>query len=460
MSTLRDATPAATGPLDAHPAVARFQQLLRVPTMSHADATATDWPVFARFRALLAELYPLTHGTLECEAVAEHSMLFRWPGSSGAADAGPLVLMAHYDVVAASAEGWRHPPFDAVIDGDGPERVLWARGALDDKAALVAILEAVEAELEAGFTPQHDVYLSFGHDEETHGSGAQAAAALLAARGIRPALVLDEGGAIVSGVLPGLARPSAMIGVSEKGITSLALRVDQQGGHASTPPKMTATVRLARAIVRLNSRPFPSSINPAITEMLRTVGAHSSGPLAAVFRRPRLFAPVLRAVFARMSDETNALVRTTTAVTQLSGSMAHNALAERAEAIVNVRVAVGSSVEEAVRHVRRAVADPLVQVTVHDASEPSPISPMHGPAWQSIVDAIAAVDPEVLATPYVQTGASDSRWFTGVSDAVYRFTPFEMSADERASLHAKDERIRVETWLRGIGFYRRLIAGR
>ncbi|WP_162842938.1 M20/M25/M40 family metallo-hydrolase [Microterricola pindariensis] len=457
MSTLRDAAPSTAGPLDADPAVARFQQLLRVPTMSRTNPSETDWPVFTRFRELLAELYPLAHAGLELELVAGHSMLFRWRGTT---DAAPLVLMAHYDVVAATAEGWRHPPFDAVVEGDGAERVLWARGALDDKAALVAILEAVEAELATGLTPSRDVYLSFGHDEETHGSGAQAAAALLAERGIRPALVLDEGGAIVSGVLPGLARPSAMIGVSEKGITSLALAVQQQGGHASTPPKMTATVRLARAIVRLNARPFPTAINPAIAEMLRIVGAHSSGPLAAVFRRPRLFGPVLRLVFARMSDETNALVRTTTAVTQLSGSMAHNALAERAEAIVNVRVAVGSSIAETVEHVRRAIADPLVQVSVHQSSEPSPVSPMSGPAWQSIVDAVSAIDAEVLSTPYVQTGASDSRWFTGVSDAVYRFTPFEMSAEERATLHAKDERIHVATWLRGIDFYRHLIAGR
>ncbi len=457
MTTLRDTAAPSPGPLDTEPAVARFQRLLRVPTMSHADPSDTDWPVFARFRALLAELYPLTHAGLELEPVAQHSLLFRWRGAS---DSAPMVLMAHYDVVAATAEGWQHPPFDAVIDGDGAGRVLWARGALDDKGALVAILEAVESQLAAGFAPAHDIYLSFGHDEETHGSGGQAAAALLRERGIRPALVLDEGGAIVSGVLPGLSRPSAMIGVSEKGITSLSLQVEQQGGHASTPPKMTATVRLARAIVRLNSRPFPSAINPAIAEMLRTVGAHTGGALSVVFRRPRLFAPLLRIVFTRMSDETNALVRTTTAVTQLSGSMARNALAERAEAIVNVRVAVGSSVDEVVRHVRRAIADPLVQVTVQDASEPSPVSPMHGPAWRSIVDAVAAIDARVLSTPYVQTGASDSRWFTGISDAVYRFAPFEMSADERATLHAKNERIRVETWLRGIDFYRHLIAGR
>lgn len=438
-------------------AVARLQQLIRVPTISRTEGDTTDWPAFARFRQLLAELYPLTHAALELELFAGHTMLFRWPGAT---DAAPSVLMAHYDVVAASPEGWQHPPFAADIVGAGPERVIWGRGALDDKGAMAAILEAVEQQLADGFAPCADLYLCFGHDEETHGTGARAAAEALGARGIRPAMVLDEGGAIVSGVLPGLTRPGAMVGVGEKGVSHVVLTVHQQGGHASTPPRMTATVRLARAITRLNARPFPTGINEAIAEMFRLAGAHSSGPLAAVFRRPRLFSPVLRLALSRLGDETNALVRTTTAVTQLSGSMARNALAERAEAVVNVRIAVGSSVAEAVAHVRGAIRDPLVQLTVDDASEPSPISPTRGSQWQAIVDAVAAIDPGVLTLPYVQTGASDSRQFTGICDSVYRFTPFEMSAEERATLHAVNERVHVQTWLRGIDFYRHLIASR
>lgn len=443
--------------IDAAAAVDRFQQLIRVATMSRSDASTTDWAAFTRFRALIAELYPLTHTALDVETVAEHSLLLRW---HGATDAAPTVLMAHYDVVAASDEGWEHPPFDAQLTGTGAEQLIWGRGTLDDKGALCAILEAVESLLVTGFRPATDIYLSFGHDEETNGTGALAAVDALRARGIRPALVLDEGGAIVNGVLPGLSTPTAMIGVSEKGISQLTLTVEQNGGHASTPPRMTATVQLARAITRLNSRRFRSSINPAIAEMLRTAGAHSSGPLAAVFRHPRLCAPLLRFALTRISDETNALVRTTAAVTQLSGSMAHNALAERAEAVVNVRVAVGSSVAEMVHDVRRAIRDPHVKIGVTEASEASPISPMHGPEWQSVVNAIATIDPDVVATPYVQTGASDSRHFTAISAAVYRFVPFEMSSDERATLHAKNERMHVATWLRGIGFYQHLIAGR
>jgi carboxypeptidase PM20D1 len=352
--------------------IARFQQVLRVPTVSRLDVDETDVAVFDRFVVLLTELYPALHGSLEREVFEGHSLLYRWRGST---DAAPTVLMAHYDVVPATDEGWRHPPFEATIVPDAHGDLLWGRGTLDDKGALASILEAVEARVAAGHVPRGDIYLSFGHDEETVGSGAQAIVAALESRGIRPALVLDEGGAVVEGVFPGVGKPTAVIGVSEKGITSLTLTVEQHGGHASTPPRMTATARLARAIVRLNRRPFPARFSPTNLEMLRTVGAHASGPIRWAFTNSRSTGPLLLALFTRLGDETNAMVRTTQAVTQLTGSQAANALAERAVATVNVRVAVGSSVEEAVRHVRRAIHDRAVCIAALHPSEPSPVSP-------------------------------------------------------------------------------------
>jgi carboxypeptidase PM20D1 len=152
------------------------------------------------------------------------------------------------------------------------------------------------------------------------------------------------------------------------------------------------------------------------------------------------------------------MVRTTQAVTQLSGSQAANALAERAEATVNIRIAVGSSIAAAVAHVRRAVRDPLVNITVSNASEPSPVSPTTGPAWELVSRTIAETYPGTIVTPYVMLAASDSRHFARISDVVYRFSPFEMSKDERGTLHAMNERMHVATFLRGVEFYCRLVA--
>lgn len=434
-------------------ALERFRALLRIPTMSRNDVEETDWAAFDRFADTLPELYPALHAALEREP-HDHSLLYRWRGRGGG---DPTVLMAHFDVVPATEDGWTHPPFAAELTGDGEQRLLWGRGAIDDKGAVVAILEAVEALVREGFEPADDVYLSFGHDEETVGSGARGIAAVLRERGIRPALVLDEGGAVVERIFPGVSAPIAVVGVSEKGITSVRLTVEQHGGHASTPPRMTATVRLARAITRLNARPFPARLTETNLRMVETLGAHATGPLRAVFTRARRLQPVLRWVFGRLSDETRAIVRTTTAVTQLRGSLAANALPETAEAVVNTRIAVGSSVAETLDHFRRAIRDDAVRIEAVNASEPSPVSPSDGPRWERLAAAIGAVHPRAVVTPYVMLGASDSRHFTGICDAVYRFTPFELSADERGALHARDERIRVATWLRGIRVYEALL---
>lgn len=431
-------------------ALERFQELLRIPTISRLDPAEIVAADFERFVRALERLYPLLHSRLTREIVADHSLLFRWPGR---ASTEPTVLMAHYDVVAATDYGWEQPPFEGRVTGEGDDRVLWGRGTIDDKGSVVAILEAVERLVEQGHEPAHDVYLSFGHDEETHGSGARAIAELLAERGVRPVLVLDEGGAVALEAFPGVSRPIAAVGVSEKGTTLVRLVVDQQGGHSSTPPQWSATARLARAIVRLNEHPFPARIPAPVMQMLRTLAPYASGSVGRVLRGLPVTAPLVRRVFAR-SDETRAMMRTTQAVTILEAGHAANALPEHAEAMVNLRVSVDSTVDAALAHVRRAIGDDAVHVELVSRGEPAPISPTSGQGWRTVTATIATTFPEAVITPYVQTGATDSRFFTELSPAVYRFTPFVLDRAERDTLHAKNERIRVRSWLTGIEFYR------
>lgn len=440
--------------MSSQQAVAKLQQLIRIPTVSRGDEADADWSPFDLFIETLERLYPNVHSTLTRELVCGHSLLFRLAGRSSSS---PTVLMAHYDVVPATDEGWTHPPFGAELTGDGDEQLIWGRGTLDDKGALVSVLEAIEAHLAEGFVPQNDLYLAFGHNEETTGAGSRAIVELLDSRSIRPALVLDEGGAVVEGVFPGVTAPVAVIGVSEKGILNLTLTVAQEGGHASTPPRMTATVRLARAITRLNSRPFPARLTATNLDMISTLGAHATGVYRFLFTNLWLTKPLILLAFGRLSDETNAVTRTTQAVTMLSGSMAANALAEKAVATVNIRVAAGSSVAESVEHVRRAVRDEKVIIEVEHPNEPSPVSPTTGEAWQLLSSITEETFPGTIVAPYVMLGASDSRHFTAISDHVYRFSPFEMSSGQRATLHAVDERMHVQTFLRGIRFYRALI---
>ena len=430
----------------------RLARLIRIPTISRPDAADTDWAAFSALRDALQEQFPLAHKRLEREVVAEHTLLMRWPGTDPTLP--PAILMAHQDVVdPGDVASWAHDPFGAeIIDG-----VMHGRGTIDDKGSLVAILEAVEGLIATGFAPQRDVILVFGHDEETNGTGAKAAAAVLAERGIAPAFVLDEGGAIVEGVLPGLSRPVAVVGLSEKGVGSFRLRVAETGGHSSTPPPLSAIGRLARAITRIDAKPFPASLTEPTRKMFAAAGQAADGRYGWLYRNIGWTAPILRAALIRGGPETAAMTRTTRVTTMINGGHAQNAIPERAEAIVNCRILPGETIESVIAHLRAAIDDPIVEVGVVQGWDPAPISPTEGYGWDLIGEILAEQQPDVVRLPYTQNGATDSRSFTGLTRAVYRFAPFHLTSAERGALHAIDEQLRVSSWLAGVEFYSAMI---
>lgn len=175
--------------VDTEGTVQRLAQMVRIPTVSNYDAEKFDETQFEGFREKLRELYPRVHAMCPPVRIAHTGMLFHWKGKSSAA---PVVLMAHYDVVPVDEAGWKHPPFcGEVFDGE-----LWGRGTLDTKITLLGILEAAERLMSEGFVPRNDVYFSFSGDEEVSGPSAPAIVEYLKERGVRPAMVVDEGGAV------------------------------------------------------------------------------------------------------------------------------------------------------------------------------------------------------------------------------------------------------------------------
>jgi carboxypeptidase PM20D1 len=428
-------------------AVEALREVLRVPTVSTRDAEAWDHAAFDTFLTVLRERFPRLH-LLETTRVGSHGLLFRW---AGAGSDRPVVLMAHSDVVPVEGH-WRHPPFGAVVE-DG---VIWGRGTLDCKGSLVAICQAVEDLLAAGHTPAQDVWLSFGCNEEVAGDAAPLAVEELRRRGVTPWFVLDEGGAVAYDAFPGVEKPIAVIGVTEKGITSLELRVDGRGGHASTPAPLGPTARLARAITRLDRAPMRASAPDATMELFRRAAPHAKPPVRYALSTAVRSRALLTRLLLAAGPETAAMARTTVAVTTLSGSPALNVVAATATAGVNIRILVGDTSEDVLRHVRRVIKDPQVRITVIDEGEPSPSSPL-----DEAFDLIAAVTgehfPEAVTSPYVMMAATDARHFTKISERVYRFTPFEMTKKQRESIHTHDEHITVDAFLKGVAWYHTLL---
>jgi carboxypeptidase PM20D1 len=305
--------------------------------------------------------------------------------------------------------------------------------------------------------PAQDVWLSFGCNEEVDGAAARLAVAVLRSRGVRPWLVVDEGGAVAGEAFPGVGVPVGVVGVTEKGVTSVELVVEGRGGHASTPARHGPTARLARAITRLDRHPMPAHVPDPTVELFRRLAPHAPRPLRPLMAGADRLRPLLARALVAAGAEPAAMTRTTFAVTTLSGSPALNVVAASARAGVNIRVMVGDSVASALEHLRRVVADDAVRVEVVERGEPSPVSAYDGPAFALLEDTIREVFPDAVPAPYVMMAATDSRFFTVISEHVYRFAPFRMSKDQRAAIHSHDEHLGTDALVDGVRWYRRLI---
>ena len=392
---------------------------------------------------------PSAHGVLEREIVNGYSLLYRWKGRDESLK--PVLFLAHIDVVPVeegTEQDWHYPPFSGAL----AEGFVWGRGTMDVKNQLISVLEAVEYLAAEGFTPARDFYFAFGHDEETRGEeGAVKLSELLQSRGLSFEYILDEGGAVTLGAMPGVKRPIALVGIAEKGYADIRITAQGEAGHSSMPPRHTAAGLIGRAVAALEKRQRPARISPYLKETLAYVGPEMGFGLRLILANLWLFGPLFKMVF-KSSRAGNALLRTTTAVTVLEGGSKPNVLPQKASAVINYRIAPGESVQELLDHVREVVGD-KIKVEPIQATEPSKISPVDGSGFQAIEQAVYAVFPEAATVPYIVMGGTDAIRYEPVCDQIYRFTPMLISKEDLDRLHGTNERLSLENIERGIRFY-------
>lgn len=425
-------------------AISRFQAILRIPTISRKD-DSTDWAAFDAFLPELKAQFPQIFEHCDCTIINNYGIVLKWKGKDSSLQ--PVILMAHYDVVPVEGQVWHYPPFGAEIH-DGK---IYARGTVDTKCIITAVLEAMEILMEEGFAPERDVYFCTSNCEETSGVSTPKMVQWFAEQNIKPWFVLDEGGAILEKMPMGIQNPFAMIGVSEKGLADVHLTAIAKAGHASLPSKQDASVKLVEALHKIAENPFPATLTPALQEMLRCFADYVSPGMKLVFNNLWLFGPVVKKVMEGTPD-TAAMIRTTAALTQLSGSDAINVLPEKATAGFSVRIAPQDSVASVLEHFRRVVGD-LAEVSCDSCQEPSPISDHNTKSYEYIKNVVAQVYPGVSVAPYVMNAATDSRHFASICKEVYRFAGFVFSDEQRESIHSADEFMPVDAYLKGIDFY-------
>ena len=436
--------------------------MIKCKTVSDLEDDKVDWAEFEKFQGLLKQAFPKLYSECSFYKVGKTGLVHKISGQKDntayRADHA-VVLMAHYDVVPADQEAWDFPPFAGDIE-DGKIR---GRGTMDTKGTLCACLEAVELSLCKGWRPVQDLYLCFSGEEEINGQTCADIVSWFEENKITVDFVLDEGGAIVDNVFPGVKKLCAMVGTEEKGSTYLDLVVSGRPGHASAPPKHSSVGIASQIVQQIENKQAGVQFTPTVCKLLRTMGKNNSiAPMKFIFSNLWFTKPLVNLISKLMGGELFALLHTTCAVTKFSGSPSYNVLPSKAVVGMNFRLLGKDTVEKTVAKVKKiarktAGKNADIQVKVVSYGNPSKVSDTNCSQWEILEQTIHETWPDILVSPYLMMACSDSRHYCRITDKVYRFSAMFMSKADRAMIHGVNEEIRIEELLKTVEFYIKLI---
>ena len=434
-------------------AALHLSEAIQIKTISFGDTLPIDTAEFLKFRAFMEKTYPLMHSKLEKKSFNQFSYVFKWKGKD--TSKAPFVLMAHLDVVPVEAiaeSKWTYPSFSGMVKKD----TIWGRGAVDDKSSAIAIMEATEQLLRNNFTPERTFYICFGHDEEIAGKrGANIVSQWFKENNIRPAFVLDEGGMIDTEKFKDVKKPVAVIATGEKGFVNVDISVTIPGGHSSQPEKETAIDVLNKAITKVRATQMPPIITPPLQSLLERTAAEQSFLKRMVVSNMWLFKNV---VIKNLEEnkQTNAMVHTTLVPTIVKAGIKDNVIPSIANATFNSRILPGQTSDDVVNFVRNTINDDRVTVKKQTISlmEASSSTPSDHPTFKMLESITKKIVPNVLVSPYLMIGATDSRYYRPFSEAVLNFTPMQNAK----GFHGIDERIGIADLSRMISFYKLVLA--
>ena len=425
----------------------KLSEMIQCDTISY-DSIRDD-EKFERFHRLLEKLFPLVHEKLEKTDI-DGNLLFYWKGEK---HDKPIVLMSHQDVVPAEGK-WIHEPFS----GDIADGKVWGRGASDTKCSVFGFFQAVEELLKEGITPSQDIFLSSSCTEEWAGDGCPKIVAELKRRGVKPWLVCDEGGGIITDPVGGVPGNFAMVGVFEKGKADVHFTAKSTGGHASAPKKGSPIARLAAFVNSVETHdPFAKKMSPEVRSMFEKLAPYAGFPLKLVFSNLWLFGPLLSAAMPAISAQGAAMLKTTIAFTMQSGSDAYNVMPQEASLGANMRFIPHQGKDESLAIIRKRAEKYHLQMEVFHAVDVSKATDIHGEPFAYVTERIKETFPELPVSPYVMTGATDARFYQDICDSIIRFAPVIYGPEQMAGMHGLNENIEYNCLPGCVDFYKNMI---
>ena len=434
-------------------ALARLSTSISFKTISRRGNPDSSASEFESLISYLKENYPFTFNNLEVSTFNNYSLLFKWTAT--APSKKPILLLSHSDVVAAQSNDlWDFPPFSGLIS----DNKIWGRGTLDNKGTMIAIFETIEALLQSGYQPNRDIYFAVGHDEEIGGDyGAVAICKHLEELDIEFDFIVDEGGYFGEGIIDGVNKKAALIGIAEKGYVSLELSVESTGGHSSKPPTITSTGRLMKAITKVLNKPFDTNLK--YTAMfLKHLGTDLPFSQRLVMANQSLLPPLPNSLLPKQ-PELRAQTQTTMAPTMLRGSETDNVIPTNPSAVINFRIIPGETIHSVIEEVADRINDPNVLIKIFGkATEPPKISSTDHFGYRVIADTAQQVTgKDVYVAPMLMIATTDSRHYQKLTNNIYRFTGLSLNKSNIKTFHGINEHVSVDSFEESIRFYGRLI---
>lgn len=380
----------------------------------------------------------------------------------GSGKAKPILIIAHLDVVEAKRTDWTTDPFQ-FVEKDG---YYYGRGTQDMKESDAIAVTTLIRFLKEGYRPDRDIILALTADEE--GGTSNGVDWLLKHHRdlIDAEFVLNPD---AGGVTTEKGKPIDIeVEATEKLYADFEVEAKNPGGHSSLPTADNAIYEVADALARLEKSTFPFELNNVTRAWFEKV-AGSESPAVAADIRAMLKAEPDQEAIARLSKNPrfNSTMRTTCVATRLAAGHADNALPQTAKANVNCRILPGHSAEEVRQELIRIFADPKVTVDYKDSvtGEEMPTAPdakafLPPPPNPSLMKALVAISsdmwPGAPVIPEMETGASDSIYTMAAGMPSYGVSGIAIDSDD-VRAHGKDERLRVESYYRGVEFYYRFL---
>ncbi len=438
--------------VDTERAVKKLQGAIKIPTVSMQKEEYGPQP-FYDFRDYLEKQFPLFHSTAERHIVNGFALMYKIEGTDKTLK--PACFLGHQDVVPADNEGWTHPPFDGFADNE----YIWGRGSFDMKGQLISCLEAAETLLENGFKPRRTMYFCFGHDEEFSGKdGATAMASVFKEENISLEYILDEGMTLINAELIGIKEPLALIGACEKGYANIKITVHGNGGHAAMPPAKTSAVLLAEGIKKLNRHQMKAYYSEAVTALIKKVCPRAKFLFRLIMANMWFWKPILKPVLVKTDPSIAALMRTTMAITVLEAAPAANVIPKESSAVVNCRINTGETSTDVLRHIKKVLGDKFdVEILPTGLHEPTSMSNLNSLCWRMLEKTASEIWHGAPCAPFPFVAGTDSKYYEGCSDCIFKFSPHITDAEYRAGMHNVNERFKISDLEGDIKFYIRFM---